>query len=90
MAIPKSFKNGANVTSTDSKGNTALHYAASNGHLAIVKILIENANSEVEARCQFYHPLWVHFNYKKLERFLAQKFILRIFKTSIFLVNVVR
>jgi ankyrin repeat protein len=41
---------GTDVTAGDNKGNTALHYAASNGHLDVVKTLVEDGGSDIEAK----------------------------------------
>ena len=40
---------GADLTSTSTKGKTALHYAAANGHTEIVEMLIKKG-SDVDAR----------------------------------------
>jgi tetratricopeptide (TPR) repeat protein len=39
--VQLSLKNGAEIEARDKNGSTALHYAARNGHLAIVQLLLE-------------------------------------------------
>jgi len=39
---------GVDVTTKDSKGNTSLHSAAQNGHLEVVKYLINNTDIDIE------------------------------------------
>lgn len=50
--VKKSLENGSDVNTTDDEGYSALHAAAENGYLDVVKCLVENG-ADVQYKAQY-------------------------------------
>lgn len=69
-------KNGADPKMRDDENKVALHFAAENGYVEIVKYLVEQCGSDVNAS-NFYGAVPLHYaarhNYPQIAAFLMQK-----------------
>ena len=71
----KALQNGANVNTQDTKGYTALIWAAREGHIEIVRALLEKDSIEVNTKNQYGNTalIWAAMNgYKEIVELLLQ------------------